>query len=1046
MNITRFGLNRPVTVYMIFAAILLLGAISFSNLSIDLFPDIDFPMVYVLTSYEGAGPAEIESMLSKPIEKAVSTVPNLKNVTASSFSEISGVGVELETGTDIDKAANNIKEKIDMIKSSLPEAADDPIIFKFDPSMIPVVVLGISSTKMDLRELRSYVVDDLSPNFERIEGVAAASVYGGEEREIEVHIDRAALEARNLSVDQVKAAIAANNLNTPGGRITTPQSDFQVRTTGQFQTVNEIGNVVVGSNPQTGTQIFLREIASIKDASVEKRSSLPVNGKEGVVLQLQKASGGNTVKVAERVRKVLAELNKDLPDGVKITMLMDQSNYIQESIDGVKRSAMEGGVLAVFIILLFLASIRSTAIISIAIPFSVITTFCLLYFGKLTLNIATMGGLALGIGRLVDDSIVVLENIYRHLKMGKNPWQASLDGASEVGMAVLASTITTIIVFVPILFVEGMAGAIFKPMAYTVSFSLLASMMVSLILLPVLTTRFLRVNDSESQTVMGRWNRFTERWLDKLDSAYHNIILWALHHKVLVVSVVLLLFMSIVVPLGLVGKEFIPDSDSGEIELTVKLPVGSKLEDTLAVTDQIYEIFQKDFGQDITSTYSRVGLEGKGLSALSAMFTGISGPNAASMGVNLVKISERELSTNQIIEQVRAKTAKIPDAEIHFNSGGMMAGMGGGYPIVIELYGYDLDAGQKLAAEIQAMMAKNPNVVDIQTSLEMGSPELQIKVDLAKAAAVGLSVSQVANAINTEIGGTTASVYRDPLLGKEYNINVQFDPAHRQSTNDLSRAVITTPAGSQVPLASVAQIIRASGPVKIERKNQERLITISARTVGKAPGTVAEAVERDIRQKIILPDGFTFKMGGSYQEQTEAFASLAFALLLAIVLVYMVLASQFESLLDPFIIMFSVPLGLVGVLWGLFLFGHSLSVVSFLGIIMMSGIVVSNGILLVDYTNQLRRQGMELYEAVATAGRTRLRPVLMTTLTTVIGLVPMALGIGEGAEMQAPMAMSVVSGLTFSTVMTLIFIPVLYTIVEKRVRRRISHQKPAIAE
>lgn len=1039
MKITELGLRRPVTVSMIFFALILLGVISFTNLSVDLLPDMSFPIVFVVASYEGAGPAEIESMLAKPLEKAISTIPNLKSVSSSSMEGAAGILAELENGADVDKAANNIREKIDLVKDYLPDKASDPMIIKMDPSMIPVLVLGVSSANMNLRELRAFANDDLSPKLQRVEGVASTTVSGGLDRQIRVNIDRAALEARSLSLEQVQGAIAAANLNQPGGRLSTAQADFTVRTTGQFNSVAEIGKIIVGSGYSSSAlplPIFLRDIATISDASADKTSSTLVNGFDGVMIQVQKASGANTVKVANSLLKALTQINKELPAGVKVNVLMDTSTSIRQSIESVQREIMIGGVLAILIILLFLANITSTAIISIAIPIALIVTFSLLYFGKMSLNIATLGGLALGIGRLVDDSIVVLENIYRHMQAGENPIQASLKGTSEVGMAVIASTITTIAVFVPILFVEGMAALIFKPMAYTVSFALLASMFVSLMLTPLLTSRFLKLNEGTA-TFMGRWKTRTDRGLNGLDNAYHAILRWALQRRKTVIVLVVLLFISMIFPLIFVQKEFMPNGDSGQIAISIKLPVGAQLKKTIAVQDQIYQIFKQNV-PEIKNCYARIGVDGSGMSAIQATYSGISGPNAASMTVNLKSITEgRKRSTDQIIELVRSKTRNIPDAQINFSSASMMSGGGmSSTPIQVEIYGFDLATGKKLADQIQKVIQETPNTADVKVSLEMGVPELQIKIDNFKAAALGLSVSQVATAVNTQIGGATASLFRDPATGKEYNIQVQLAGNDRERLNDLEQVVLSTAGGQHVALSNVATIVKGIGPVKIDRRNQDRIITVTARTFGRAPGTVAEDVQRSLSRKVIAPQGFSYKMTGSLQDQNESFASLGFALLLAVALLYMVLASQFESLVDPFIIMFSVPLGLIGVAWGLFLTGSTLSTVSLLGIIMMAGIVVSNGILLVDYTNQLRERGMELFEAVATAGRTRLRPVLMTTLTTMLGLIPMAMGIGEGSEMEAPMGVTVISGLIVSTVMTLVFIPILYTIVETRFRRR----------
>ncbi len=1037
MFLSRFAIKRPLMVFMIFVGVIVLGLISLQNLKVDLFPEMDFPMVVVVTSYSGVGPQEIESMVTEPLEKILATVTAVKNVSSKSLQEMSVVMLEFEWGTDMSAAAQDMREKIDLVSKYLPDGVDKPMIIKFDPSMMPIMFMGVSGKNQGLDELRTVAEDTIGKRVERIEGVAMSTVTGGLQREIQVHINRNALEGRGLSIQQVMSMLAAANLNSPGGHIKTGDKDYIVRVIGQFKTVEDIGQTVIGN--QRGVPIRLRDIAEVKDDFQETTSVVRINGKAGVLLQIQKESSANTVELAGKVRKELEKLRPDLPPGVEVVKIMDQSEFIGSSINNVKNAAVEGAILAVFFILLFLGNWRSTFIISLAIPISVIATFALLYFGKLTLNMATMGGLALGIGRLVDDAIVVLENIYRHMQAGERPREASLLGAIEVGNAVIAATITTIIVFVPIFFTTGLAGVIFKPMAYTVSFSLLASFFVALMLIPVLTSKFLKVEDPKQVAAKQGWlARFIARfnyYYEQFADWYQSVLNWVLVHRRRVIWTTVIAGVLSLVLVPFTGMEFIPNSDSGEFNIKLRLPIGSRLERSVEVLDRMETIIQKEV-PEAESVLARVGIENQGMGAMASIFGGISGPHAGIIQIRLVKRKDRGRTTEQVVEALRPKLEGIPGAEIRFEMQSSM-NMGSNAPIQVEIRGHDLVAGKELAERVRTMMNKVKGVRDVEISREEGLPELQVVINRQRSAELGLSIAQIGGVVETAMAGKITAIYRDPLKGKEYNVLLQYQDVDRKNLADLDRLFVVSPQGVRVPLGNVAQVISAEGPTVIDHKNQERLITVSAQVAGRAPGDVASEVSRKIRSEITVPDEFNVEVTGTFKDMTDAFKNLLFALALAMLLVYMVMVAQFESLLDPFIIMFTVPLGVVGVIWGLFLTGNTLSVVSFLGIIMMAGIVVSNGILLVDYTTILRRRGKTLREAVVEAGRTRLRPILMTSLTTIAGMLPMALGLGEGGEFEAPMAVSVIFGLGLSTLLTLVIIPTLYTIIEEKFKRKL---------
>ena len=1032
MILSEFGIRRPVTVFMIFIGVTVIGLVALLNLNIDLLPDMSFPIVAVMTEYPGVGPAEVEAMVSRPMESVVSMVRDVKNVRSTSKEGSSMIIVEFDWGTDIDAAAIDVREKIDLVKDHLPAEVQNPVIVKFDPALMPVMVIGVSSPR-GVSELRQYADDNLKDRLARIPGVASVTVQGGQDRQIHVNIDRTRMEALGLSFDQVGMALRASNLNLPGGHLKSGQLDFLIRIPGEFKTVEQISGTIIGN--QGGTPIYLRDIARVEDSFNESDTETKLNGERSVAMVVQKQSGSNTVQVSDKIQARLRELQKQVPSDIKLSAAFDSAEFIRGSIKSLQTEAVGGSVLAILIILLFLRNFSSTLIISLSIPFSIIVTFILLYFRNMTLNIMTLGGLALGVGRLVDDSIVVLENIYRHREAGHSPEEAALKGSDQVAMAVLAATITTIVVFLPIAFVSGIAGVLFRPMAYTVSFSLIGSYFVSMMLLPLLTSRFLKMGNKDALPAGStRWKGLLDkigRWLNGLDDVYQKLLTRALARKKAVMAITLGVVILSASLFAMIDSEFMPSSDEGQFTVSINMPVGTSFKKTGQVMQMIEDIIKTDI-PETQVLYTQFG-EGEGMRKAMAN----SGPNIGAIQVKLGPRSQRNRGIEEVMDQLRVKIAAIPDARAVFVSGSLISqimSMGSGGAIQVDIQGYNLEASKKLAEQVKGIMAAVPGTKDVTISRSEGMPELQVLVDRDKAGALGLSVYQVASAVETAFKGKTVTRFRDSKFGKEYDVVVRLQERDRTQMSDIRNLKVMSPMGQLVPVSNIARVEKAFGPVDIARKNQQRIVSVTANAKGRAIGAINGDLAKELT-KISIPEGFTVEVGGSAKDMADSFKNLFYAMLLAIMLVYMVLAAQFESLLDPFVILFSVPLGIVGVIWGLFLTGINFSVIVFIGIIMLVGIVVSNAILLVDYANVLRREGLPLYQAVIKAGHTRLRPILMTTLTTIVGMLPMAMGIGESSEQYAPLAVSVISGLVASTVLTLVFVPTLYVLFEERLKK-----------
>jgi hydrophobe/amphiphile efflux-1 (HAE1) family protein len=1038
MDMIRGSLKNPVARFMVAIGIILLGMIAFSNLAIDLFPDISYPIITVSTEYDGASPEDIEISVTRLVEKRVSRIQNVRYVSSRSRDSYSNVMVEFYWGTNLDVASSDIQQSINQIIDHLPEGALQPVIYKFDPSQIPVMTLAITGP-MDEFRLRELAEDFIAPRLESLKGVASANVWGGKVREIQVELNRAKLEGMNLSVDKVAQAVTIAHMDSPGGSLKDERKEYGVRTLGRSSEFKNIEEIVVQQH--NGVPVRLRDIGQVRDGFEDTQTEVSVNGGRGITINIQKQIGGNTVSVVDNVLKAVPQIEKELPKGVSMQVVSDQSTFIRKSIKNLQHEAIMGALLAVAIILIFLGSGTSTLIIAHSIPISIISAFVLLHFGKFTLNIMTLGGLALGVGRLVDDAIVVLENINRHIEQGESPMEASYKGASEVSKPVIAATITSIVVFTPLAFVKGVAALLFVQMAYTVAFSLLASLFDSLTLVPVLTAKFLKPR-SEQRKISWTQRIFqkTRPFFLWIDQHYQNLLQFSLSHQKLVVFGVVAIFVGTLLLIPLIGTEFFPASDEGQFRISLRLPVSSPLEATKRAMDKVEGIIFQDV-PELYSLWTRSG-SGRGAGIFSGRF---SGPHTGNASVMLVDRSDRDRSSETIIASLRERVRKIPGAIVTVYPGGIVSRvitLGSDEPIDVEILGYDVATGSRLAKEVDQILRGVRGVTDIQVGREEGFPEFQVRVRQDRIASMGLTTARVAEIVRGAIEGTQgsgSSIYVDPQTGREHNVRVRLREEDRRRPEDLMRLPVPALGGKVVPLENVAEITQGATPIQLERKYQQRIVHVTANTSGRDLGSIAKEIETKISQ-MKIPEGFSVLLKGARLEQKEAFQMLLFALVLAILLIYMVLASQFASLLHPFLIMFSVPLGFIGVIWALFITGNTLSVISFIGIIMMVGIVVSNAILIVDYTNRIRNEGVDLREAIIRAGRIRLRPILMTTLTTICGLMPMALGLGEGAEAYASLAIAVIGGLSVSTLLTLVFIPTLYMIVESWRASRWKHQ------
>ncbi len=1023
MKLANFSVNRPVMTLMIFVAMVVLGLYSLTRLGIDLMPDIEIPSVSVITSYSGAGPEEIETLITEPIEDILSTISGVDEVTSVSKEGISAVTLKFNWGEKIDESVNDVREKLDMVKDVLPEEADEPVVFKFDLDMMPIMIIAITARE-NYPNLENIVDNAIIDPLKRVKGVAAAMARGGLERQIRVDVDRDRLAAFDISLVQIQQAIALQNASTPGGNIRTGYKDYLLRTPEEFSSPEEVSEVVL--TQRNGIPVKLGDVANVSDFFMERTIDVRMNGKQAMAIFIQKQSGSNTVEVATRVREKLEELKNNLPPDVEPKIVIDNSEFILASVNNLRSTVLWAIFFVFMVILFFLRDLRASLIVAAAIPTSLIITFLVFWLFGYTLNTDSLASVAIAVGLVVDNSIVVIDNIHRHRQRGQRPKEGAVFGANEVGTAVFASTLTTVAIFVPIIFAGGITAIIFGQFAVIVITALFASFFTAIMLVPMLCSKFLKVEkEKPNKGVLSLFYQIGERSLVYLEKLYVDFLNWSLRNrKTVLISCVLLFIWSIGIA-KFIGTEFFPQQDQNRVVANVELPIGTRYERTGRVMEQIQKAAMMHIPQ-MRDSFIRWGVYGGAAGGMYATeeesYTGL-------MYLSLVPKRQRDVSPNDVIEKMRRILKDMPGAVIRYSAEDPLESLvfGGGGKLAIELYGHDMDDARSYAGAVEDAISKIKGVRDIQLSRKEEKPEIKVGIDREKASRLGLDVTSVGRTIETLFAGSTASRYRES--GDEYDIEVRLRPSDRDKLEDLRDAFVSLPGGGAISLSNISQIEEGVGPTKIERKDQSRYITVSGEIVDRDLGSVANDVKETL-DELPAPPGFSYKLSGAQEEKQDAFKSLLIAVGLGMVLVYMVMASQFESYRDPFIIFFSIPFGIVGVIFALALTGQALSIVSFLALIMLVGVVVNDGIVLISYIGILRHREYDVYSAIIEGGRSRLRPVVCTSVTTILALAPLALSRGEGGEIWVPFAVTIIGGLAVGTVITLILMPTLYSVFE----------------
>lgn len=1011
MPLTETSIKRPIATSMVFLIIITLGVIGFRYLPVDLLPPIEYPQLTVATNYDNVGPQEIEQIITEPIENALAGVPGVERVRSGSSEGRSRVTLEFAQSVDIDVAANDVRAALDRVRGTLPPEADAPRIWKFDPNNFPIVIIGANS-EMNLADLTLVLDREIIQRFEQINGVGSIDIWGGIEREVKVNIKRDRLNASGLSTADVQRAIASENANLPGGNVASGVKQLYVRTLGEYESIDQIANTVITTIE--GKPIRVKDVAEVTFGYQDIGRVVYIDKKPMARFGIRKQTGANTVAVANEISNVVEQINTERND-LELFVTMDQSDFIQSSIDNVQSSAMWGALLAVLILYIFFRNGSSTFIIAVAIPISIIATFALLYFSDLTLNQMSFGGLALGVGLIVDNSVVVLENIIRlreEEEMDLKP--SALIGTKQVAGAIVASTLTTCVIFLPVVFMQTISGLMFQELALVVVFALACSLLVALTLVPMLSSRFLSVKKG-TDNKKGAFQRFFIR----MESKYSLALEKALNHKPMIFGITGVLVVVSFALIPVIPVELAPQTDADEIDIDLMMADGTNI--------AVQNLYLKELENIVRATLPMDDVE---------YFTTEVRDGRAEVEITMVPQSERSQSTSELAEQIRQNlSGKIPGADIRVDAqSGLwimrrIFGGGGAEDLQFELRGYNLERAYELAQEIKLRVEQLPGIVEVRTGRSEGTPEERIVFDREKIADLGLSVREVAQVLQTNIGGSRAGSYR--VGGDEYPITVRLRPEDRLGSLDIDNISINLPGGGVIPVSAIIKKEAGRGPEDINRINGQRVTNITANLQsGVALGEAVEAIQAELSD-FPLPEGFSIVYSGEYEEQQKASQDFMMSIIMALILIYMVMAGQFERFIDPLVVMFSVPLAMIGVIPALLLTGTTLNIQSFMGMVMLIGIVVNNAIVLVDYINLMRREkNLPVIEAVIESGRLRLRPILITTLTTILGLLPLSFGIGAGAEIQASLARVVIGGLTASTLVTLVFIPVVYVSVD----------------
>jgi len=1030
VRLPEFSVKQPVAALMIFLAVIVLGIFSLTKLPIDLLPNVEMPAVTVLTVWPGASASDVETEVTKHIEDQLSMVNNLDTITSKSLDNLSMVSCKFEWGTDLEEATNDVRDKLELAKKKLPDNAEEPVIFKFSSASIPILAMTVTGDKSWPR-LYYLTEKQIADELKSVPGVGAVQLYGGMKRQINVHFDLQKINGYHLNIQQVNQVLAAENLNLPAGSIKSGPQEHFIRIPARYRDVEEIKNTVIGYF--NGRPVYLKDVAEVEDGYKEQTVNGWGDGKKAIVLILQKQSGKNTVKVVRDVKDKLRAIEKNLPSDVKINTVFDTSENILLAIKTLRDELLRAVFLVLLVTILFLKKVKAAAIVAFTIPFSLISAFIFLYLFGRTINIISLLTLAIACGLVVDDGIVALENIIRHLERGGRPITSAIYGASEVGMAMTASTMTVVVVFVPLMFVGGITGMLFKELGFVMAVTLLASLFTALSMTPMLASKWLGAGDKESTAKESLGSKFyttIEKYLVLIEDVYGRILGWALSHKKAVIIGSVLIFASSLALVPFIGTSFIPDMDSGDVNVEFRLPEGTRIEETNRVMEKILQTIGETVKpKELRHSYAFDGQSEEGFGAAMGMDEG---PNVGMIGLKLVDRDKRERSASDIAGELREQLERIPGiSRIKVTATTPLSSlmMGGGKPIVIEVAGPDLNTNLRVAEQVKKIVQEVPGTTDVSLSQKDPRPEIWVEVDREKAASFGLNTAMIAGTVSNYFYGDAATDFRD--AGDSFDIFTRLNEADKNRLENLPEVPIFTPDGRMIKLKSIAEIKSGEGPVEIERENRQRIVKVEADRYGRSLGEITSDIKAAL-ENVDIPPEVSLSFGGEIEQQQEAFKDLGLLLLLGIVLVYMVLASLYGNFRDPLIIMFSVPFALTGVFYALVLTGTTLSLISYMGIIMLVGIVVKNAVIFLDYTHLLQNRGQPLLKAITNAGRNRLRPILMTTSATFFGMLPLAVSRGVGAEIWNPLGITMLGGLAVSTLVTLVLIPTVYCLFEER--------------
>ncbi len=1019
MSLYSSSVKRPVTTILIFVAVVILGLFSLQKLPIDLYPDIDTNTIMVMTTYQGASAEDIEQNLTRPLENTLNSVEHLKHITSNSRENISIITLEFEYGYDIDVLTNNVRDKLDMISSYLPDDSQTPVIFKFSTDMIPIALLSAQAGE-SMPGLYKILDENVANPLARVDGVGSVSIAGAPKREIHVYVDPIKLEAYNVTVETISALVGAENRNIPGGTFDIGSETYSLRVQGEFSDPQQLAGIVVGSH--NGGVVHLSDVARIDDSVEERAQETYNNNVKGAMIIIQKQSGANSVQISDKVAQELPNIQKNLPSDVKLDYIVDTSDNIRNTISSLVETVLYALLFVVIVVFFFLGRWRATIIIVLTIPISLIASFIYLYATGNTLNIVSLSALSISIGMVVDDAIVVLENVTTHIERGADPKQAAVHGTNEVAISVIASTLTLIAVFFPLTLVTGMTGVLFRQLGWMVTIMMIISTTAALSLTPMLCSRMLRLRTTHGKMFTRLYGPI-EHLLDKLDDGFAWLLNHAVNHRWITSGLVLAIFVGSLMLMKFIGSEFFPTSDNSRLGVNLELPIGTRVEIAKEVTQRLYDEWTEKYPEIKVFNYT-VG-QASSDNTFASMQS--NGSHIISMNIRLVNPSERDRGIVEIAGLMREDLKHYPEfKKAQVNVGGSRGGgMSGQNTIDYEIYGYDFTATDSVAQALKRILSNVEGAADVNISRSDYQPEYQVDFDREKLAIYGINSSTAANALRNRINGSTASYFRED--GDEYDIKVMYEPDRRTSIEDIENITLYNSLGQGIKLKEVGTVVERFNPPTIERKDRERIITVSTVVQNRPMSEIIADAQPQI-DKLDLPPGVTVDLSGSYEDQQDSFRDLSTLAILIILLVYIVMAAQFESFTYPGIIMSSIMFAFSGIVIILFLTGTNLNIMSMIGAIMLIGIVVKNGIVLIDYITLNRERGLSVRRSVIDGGKSRLRPVLMTSLTTILGMVPMAVGQGEGAEMWRPMGISVIGGLTFSTILTLLFVPTMYTI------------------